>query len=141
MRLKVSLWDAASRGGPVGSTLTRSKVALSEGRFTVADLDFGPVFYGEARWLEVAVKCGDDSSYTALEPRQALTAPGGHVTGRALERPGAILQPRSLAHKQGLGRGPIGTVRRRRRVRGPGGLHRRVCGLGWSPRRGRRLGR
>jgi hypothetical protein len=74
--LRFSLYDAAAGGLQVGSTLTRSGVTLANGLFTVADLDFGSdAFGGEARWLEVAVQCTGDASYTTLGPRQALTAP------------------------------------------------------------------
>jgi hypothetical protein len=73
--LQFSLWDALSDSGQVGSTLTRTSVEIREGLFTVADLDFGAgAFNGDARWLEVAVQCSGDTSFTALSPRQALTA-------------------------------------------------------------------
>jgi hypothetical protein len=73
--LQFSLWDALSDGGQVGSTLTRTSVEIREGLFTVADLDFGAgAFNGDARWLEVAVQCSGDTSFTVLSPRQALTA-------------------------------------------------------------------
>ena|GEM_PF-2873554 len=47
---------------------------MTDGLFTV-QLDFGAAaFPGEARWLAIAVQCSGDSAYTALTPRQALTA-------------------------------------------------------------------
>ena len=50
---RFSLFDAASDGAKVGSTLTQTDVELSDGRFAVV-LDFGVgVFTGEARWLEI----------------------------------------------------------------------------------------
>ncbi|HXF68556.1 MAG TPA: hypothetical protein VNK89_02010, partial [Thermoflexus sp.] len=71
-----SLWDAASGGTQVGTTQTRTGVAVSGGYFTIPDLDFGAgAFQGDARWLEVAVRCpAGGGSYTTLSPRQALTA-------------------------------------------------------------------
>jgi hypothetical protein len=46
---------------------------VTDGLFSV-ELDFGgDVFAGQARWLEVAVQCTGDTSYTTLG-RQALTA-------------------------------------------------------------------
>ena len=69
------LYDAQSDGTQVGSTQTKTNVNVSNGLFTV-QLDFGSdVFTGDARWLEVAVRCPAGSgSYTTLTPRQALTA-------------------------------------------------------------------
>jgi hypothetical protein len=68
------LWDALTGGAQVGSTLTQTGVAVSEGLFTV-QLDFGVnAFTGSARWLEIAVRCPADSgAYNSLSPRQPLT--------------------------------------------------------------------
>src|SRR4030042_1781971 len=52
-----SLWDALTGGTQVGSSLTQTGVAVSEGLFTV-QLDFGVnAFTGSARWLEIAMRC------------------------------------------------------------------------------------
>jgi hypothetical protein len=69
-----SLWDAASGGAQIGTTQTATNVTVSNGLFTV-QLDFGSAaFTGDARWLEIAVRCPAGSgSYTTLTPRQALT--------------------------------------------------------------------
>jgi len=69
-----SLYDAESGGTQIGATETRTNVQVSNGLFTV-QLDFGSeAFQGEARWLEIAVRCPAGSgSYTTLTPRQALT--------------------------------------------------------------------
>lgn len=70
-----SLWDAATSGSQVGTTQTRTGVQVSNGLFTIPDLDFGAgAFQGDARWLQIAVKCTGDSSYVTLSPRQPLTA-------------------------------------------------------------------
>lgn len=71
-----SLWDAASGGAQVGTTQTKTGVAVSDGYFTIPDLDFGAgAFQGDARWLTIAVRCPAGSgSYTTLSPRQTLTA-------------------------------------------------------------------
>lgn len=73
------LYDDAGSGSPptggikLGSTLQRT-VAVTNGHFMVTDLDFGDAFGGEARWLEIAVRCPSGSgNYTMLSPRQALT--------------------------------------------------------------------
>jgi hypothetical protein len=71
---QLSLWNDLASGTQVGSTLTQTGVAVSEGLFTV-QLDFGAyAFNGSARWLEIAVRCPAGSgSYTTLVPRQPLT--------------------------------------------------------------------
>lgn len=86
------LYDAASGGAQIGSTVTKSDVAVSNGLFT-ATLDFGDTaFQGDARWLAIRVRPGaSGGSYTGLNPRQALTAtpyalglrPGAVITGTA----------------------------------------------------------
>jgi hypothetical protein len=72
---KFSLYDADIAGTLVGTTQEKTAVPLTKGTFTVV-LDFGSgSFTGDARWLEVAVRCPASSgSYTTLSPRQALTA-------------------------------------------------------------------
>ncbi|MGC8959553.1 MAG: hypothetical protein ACP5OO_07170, partial [Chloroflexia bacterium] len=87
---RFSLWDAETEGTPVGATQSKTGVPVSNGFFTIPDLDFGAdAFPGETRWLEIAVKCAGDADYTTLAPRQALTAapyalglrPGATVRG------------------------------------------------------------
>jgi len=68
------LYDADSGGGQVGSTVSLEDVTVSNGLFSV-DLDFGDVFKGAARWLQVGVRPGASSgAFTTLSPLQALTA-------------------------------------------------------------------
>ena len=74
-----SLWDAAGNGSPptggnlIGSPQTKTGIAVINGLFTV-QLDFGAgAFTGDARWLQIAVKCTGDASYNTLSPRQPLT--------------------------------------------------------------------
>jgi len=71
--LRFSLWDASSVGSQVGSDVVKEGESVEDGLFTV-DLDFGDLFDGTAMWLEVEVKGPGDPDYTALSPRQALTA-------------------------------------------------------------------
>lgn len=69
-----SLHDAAGAGNQVGSFVSLANVTVTGGLFTV-DLDFGSVFTGEARWLEISVLTpGDGEFATLLTPRQAITA-------------------------------------------------------------------
>jgi hypothetical protein len=90
--MQFSLWDAVSGSNQIGSIQTVLGQAVSMGLFTVvlnSGGEFGATpFTGEARWLQVAVKCGSDVSYTALD-RQLLTAtpyaaslmPGAVISG------------------------------------------------------------
>ena len=70
-----SLWNAATGGTQVGSSVNKLNVGVSKGLFK-ADLDFGEAAFltGEARWLQTLVRCPTGGgSYTTLTPRQALT--------------------------------------------------------------------
>lgn len=68
------LFDAATAGNQVGSTVTKADLAVSDGYFTTT-LDFGSGrFTGDARWLQIAVRPGAETgSYTTLTPRHELT--------------------------------------------------------------------
>jgi len=72
---RFTLWNAPSIGAQIGVTQTKTSVALTSGLFTIPDLDFGTgAFSGDARWLQIAVKCPGDAVYTTMDQRQALTA-------------------------------------------------------------------
>lgn len=88
-----SLWTANSGGSQVGSTLTRIGVSVGNGLFT-AELDFGNVWDGSDRHLQIAVRPSRGGSYTTLSPRvkvnrapysqlayTALSVPWGGITG------------------------------------------------------------
>jgi hypothetical protein len=85
-----SLWTAASGGSQVGSTLTLSNVNVAWGVFSV-ELDFGAVWNGSARYLQIAVRPAGSGGYTTLSPRvrvtptpyavYALTAPWSGISG------------------------------------------------------------
>jgi hypothetical protein len=67
------LYDAPVDGTQVGPTLALDDVVVTVGLFTV-NLDFGSVFGGERRWLELGVRLGADTGpYTPILPRQELT--------------------------------------------------------------------
>ena len=73
----------------VGSPVSALNVPVTEGLFTVV-LDFGSsVFDGQARWLEIEVRCPAGlGSFETLAPRQELTP-----TPYALALPGMRSQP------------------------------------------------
>jgi len=99
-----ALYDAASGGTSLG-TQTKTGVSVTNGLFTIPDLDFGAgAFQGDARWLQIAVRCPAGSgSYTTLAPRQALTAtpyalglrPGAQVVGPVTADPYAVIYARN----------------------------------------------
>jgi hypothetical protein len=78
--LQFELYDAETDGNLIG-TVAQEDVAVAEGLFTVT-LDFGPgAFDGQARWLAIGVRPGDETSvYTPLMPRQPLTAAPPWIT-------------------------------------------------------------
>jgi hypothetical protein len=73
--LQFRLFDSADSGIQVGTTQEKTNVNINDGLFTVL-LDFGAnVFTGDARWLEISVRCpGGSGNFSLLSPRQALTA-------------------------------------------------------------------
>lgn len=70
--LEFKVYDALSGGTQQGVTLTRAGVTVSGGIFTV-ELDFGNIFSGAARFLEISVKQPSETLYTTLTPRQKIT--------------------------------------------------------------------
>jgi hypothetical protein len=78
-----ALFDAESFGTQTAEHLSLEAVDVSGGLFTVL-LDFGPVFRGEATWLEVHVRpAGSPDPFVVLSPRQPITAApyAEHSTG------------------------------------------------------------
>lgn len=77
--LRFRVYDALSGGVQVGPTVCLDNVLLAGGRFT-AELDFGAVFGGQERFLEIDVRadtglgCGTPSGFVTLSPRQRLSA-------------------------------------------------------------------
>ena len=70
------LYDSNSGSGQIGSDVNVFGIDVIDGYFTV-QLDFGSsVFDGNAVWLEIGVRPGDQNDpnvYTSLMPRQELT--------------------------------------------------------------------
>jgi len=68
------LFNAASAGTQIGSTLTACDVTVVDGVFTV-NLDFGATpFDGADRWLEIGAQTatGNCTTFDTLSPRQAI---------------------------------------------------------------------
>lgn len=72
--MQFALFDALTAGTQIGTTLTRTNLAVNGGVFNVP-LDFGgTAFNGEDRYLAISVRCPAGSgAYTALTPRQPIT--------------------------------------------------------------------
>jgi hypothetical protein len=66
------LWNDATAGTQVGSTLTDTAVGVTNGLFAVT-LDFGAVFDGTALWLQIGARTNGAAAFSALSPRQQLT--------------------------------------------------------------------
>ena len=64
--------NSSTNAGQVGGTLTKFDVGVTNGLFTL-NLDFGPVFAGNAAWLAVGVRSNGGAGFTALSPLQELT--------------------------------------------------------------------
>jgi hypothetical protein len=86
--LQFKLFDAAVAGAQQGSTICVDNLPVTGGLVTTT-LDFGAVYPGGARWIEVAARpdatvgnCGG-GAYTTLSPRQQMT-PTPYAEGLAL---------------------------------------------------------
>jgi hypothetical protein len=73
--LRFMLFDAASAGNQVGTTLDVPGATIASGQFTAA-LDFGGLaFNGDERWLQIEVRApAGAGAYVPLTPRQHLSA-------------------------------------------------------------------
>lgn len=68
------MFDSLAAGTQLGSTHTRTNVAVANGIFTVS-LDFGNIFGGAGnRYLEVRARSTGGGAYTPLSPRTQMTA-------------------------------------------------------------------
>ncbi len=73
------VFGSDSGGDQLGATFCADNVAVAGGRFS-RDLDFGAVFNGQRRWIEIGVRadtgadCADAAGFTTLSPRHELTA-------------------------------------------------------------------
>ena len=66
------LYDAQVAGGQIGPEVAADAVAVRNGVFAT-DLDFGDVFNGRPRWVEVDVRASADlCDFSTLTPRQEI---------------------------------------------------------------------
>lgn len=73
-QMQFKLFDAASGGSQIGSTVENSSVSVADGVFSVS-LDFGAnAFAGADRFLEIAVRRSAGESYVTLNPRQHIAS-------------------------------------------------------------------
>jgi hypothetical protein len=72
------LYDAPADGNQIGTNQTVSSVTVRDGYFTVflnGEGEFGASpFTGDKRYLEVAVRCGTETAYTAMSQRVVVNA-------------------------------------------------------------------
>jgi len=91
------LFDSATGTNQVGTTVIVDDKQVRQGFYTVV-LDFGNVWTGGQRWLEIAIRPGNSTgSYTTLSPRvqltpvplahQAFSVPWSGVTGFTIASP------------------------------------------------------
>lgn len=67
--LEFALYSVDIGGTQVGPTVTLEDQQVTDGRFSV-EIDFGDVFDGSSKWIEVSVRNGDSvDSFTELSPR------------------------------------------------------------------------
>ena len=69
---RFTLYDVPGGGTVVGGPLTNSATGVTNGYFAVT-LDFGAVFDGNARWLEIGMRTNGGGAFATLAPRQPLT--------------------------------------------------------------------
>src|SRR5258708_12928329 len=68
-----ALFDALSGGSQIGATIPKNTVLVTNGVFAVK-LDFGSVFPGAPRYLEIRVKLSGQPTLTPLTPRQLVNS-------------------------------------------------------------------
>lgn len=93
--VRYRLYSAATGGAQIGPELARPSTPITNGKFT-STLNFGPVFDGNERWIEIDVRPAGSTSYTTLSPRQKLAA-----TPYALYALNTIPGPQGPAGPQG----------------------------------------
>jgi hypothetical protein len=91
------LFDSPAGGAPIGPVVTRDDVVVVDGLFTVG-IDFGAVFAGQRRFLEVAVRPGASTGgYDTLTGRQELTPAPSALFGASAPWAGVSGKPVGFA--------------------------------------------
>ena len=105
--LQFTIYDSTNDPGTViAGPLTNSATAVSNGLFTVT-LDFGNVFDGSDRWLDIAVRTNGGSSFATLSPRQQITpAPYAITALTAASVNGLTIQPNDSGGPNIIGGSP-----------------------------------
>lgn len=82
--LEFELYDMQTGGSSIGTRTTIDDLSVSNGGFT-AELDFGDVFDGSQRWIEIRVRSGDSAgAFTTLAPRAKVgNAPQASFASKA----------------------------------------------------------
>lgn len=71
--LTFALYDSSNQpGNMVGGTITNFASGITNGLFTTM-LDFGNVFDGTGRWLQIGVRTNGATNFITLTPRQAVS--------------------------------------------------------------------
>jgi hypothetical protein len=82
--LTFQLWDSATNGNALSAVVTNLDLPITNGLFVV-QLDFGPSFPGQARYLEIGTRnSGDTNPPAILSPRQLLTPSPYAITAAGL---------------------------------------------------------
>jgi len=68
-----ALFDTPSGGSQIGATIPKNAVLVTNGLFAVK-LDFGAVFPGANRYLEIRVRLSGQPNLTPLTPRQLVSS-------------------------------------------------------------------
>ena len=89
--LRFTIYDSSGGGNLVAGPLTNSSTLINNGIFTSA-LDFGQVFAGAERWLEISVRPTGGGTFITLNPRQKFTSAPYAITASNVTGPVAAGQ-------------------------------------------------
>ncbi|MCA9293634.1 MAG: hypothetical protein KDA20_07455 [Phycisphaerales bacterium] len=108
--IQFRVFNAAAGGTQQGPLVQVNDINVVGGVVTVP-LDFGAIFNGERRWLQVAIRPGPSGgAFTILTPRQELTiTPHAGVTSEAVDVVGSVADTRvaQMFHDVGRAGGAI----------------------------------
>jgi hypothetical protein len=103
--LQFALFAVPTEGTPIGFTLIQLGVPVINGLITLP-LDFGPVFDGGDRWLEIVTRCPSGSGeFVILQPRQPITATP-YALGLALPAEQTVAAAAAAVQITNTGSGP-----------------------------------